>query len=237
MSHYEPGFEEKELKFQQSLREVQEDAVGKILENGHEFKNYIEVVDNTSGFAKAMREKTLDPTSPKLACKNKCHWCCHQSVSVTAPEVFRISEYIKNTLSKDEFVKKLEELDKNTNGRTTTQRARVNMPCAFLSYGQCQIYDVRPLFCQRQTSYSLADCKKARPKGFPLGSILSEKAHLIAYTGAIEGMYDGLAKVRPDGESMALDLTSATLVALKDDSVSTEWLQGQNSFEGCELNT
>jgi hypothetical protein len=70
-----------------------------------------------------------------------------------------------------------------------------------------------------------------------VGSILSEKAHLVAYTGAIEGMYDGLSKVRQDTVITGLDLTEATLVALKNNTVSNEWIEGKNPFVGCELNT
>lgn len=237
MSQYQDGLNQSELDYQQKLREAQEDAVGNILSDGLELINYIEVVENTSWFAREMRDKIIHPDSPKIACKAKCHWCCHQSVSVSAPEVFRITEFLKINKQEEKYISKLETLSAKTKGKSTKQRALVEMPCAFLAYGECQIYDVRPLFCQRQTSYSLSDCKKAKPKGFPVGSILSEKAHLVAYTGAIEGMYDGLSKVRRDTVISGLDLTEATLVALKNNTASNEWIEGENPFVGCELNT
>lgn len=237
MNQYEEGLNQNEFELQQKFREIQEDAVTKILSKGQQLINYIEVVDNTSWFAKEMRDKIIHADSPKIACKAKCHWCCHQSVGVSAPEVFRITEYIEKHLPTETYIRKLETLDKETRGLTPTQRARVEIPCAFLAYGECQIYDARPLFCQRQTSYNLSDCKKAKPIGFPLGSILSEKAHLVAYNGAIAGMYDGLSKVRQDTIVTGLDLTAATLVTLKNDTASNEWVKGENPFIGCELNT
>ena len=237
MSQYEEGLNQSELDYQQNLSEIQEDAVDRILSNGLELINYIEVADNASMFARAMRDKIIHPDSPKLACKAKCHWCCHQSVGVSVPEVFRITSHIKEKLEKKTYIKKLEAIDNKTRGKSPKQRARIEMPCAFLAYGECQIYEVRPLACQRQTSYDLSDCKKAKPKGFPMGSILSEKAHLVAYNGAIEGMYNGLSKVRPDTVIKGLDLTAATLIALKNDAASSEWIEGQDPFAGCELNT
>lgn len=237
MAQYEEALNQRELEYQQSLSEAQEDAVNGILSNGHELINYIEVVENTSMFAKAMRDKIIHPDSPKIACKAKCHWCCHQSVAITIPEIFRVTEYIKKHSKAETYISKLEALDRKTRGKTPSQRAKIEMPCAFLAYGECQIYDVRPLACQRQTSYKLSDCKKAKPKGFPMGSILSEKAHLVAYNGAIEGMHSGLAKARREPMVASFDLTATALVALKNEAAFDEWLESKNPFAGCELNT
>lgn len=236
MAQYEELLNQKELEYQQHLSDAQEDAVNTILSNGHELINYIEVVENTSMFAKTMRDKIIHPDSPKVACKAKCHWCCHQSVAVTIPEIFRITEYIKKSSKAEVYISKLEVLDGNTRGKTPSQRARIEMPCAFLAYGECQIYDVRPLACQRQTSYKLSDCKEAKPRGFPLGSILSEKAHLVAYNGAIAGMHSGLSKARREQVVAGFDLTATTLVALKNEATRDDWLEGKNPFAGCELN-
>lgn len=235
-SNYES--DEKVRKFQEGLRDAQRDAVTKILAKGADLVNFIEVVDNTSWFAKEMRDKIVDRTSPKIACKERCHWCCHQYVGVSAPEIFRIAQFINTECSekeKQEYIKKLRSLNEKTKGKTPRERAKVNMPCAFLSYGNCKIYQVRPLLCQRQTSYSVAECKKAQPKGFPFGSIISEKAQLVAYNGAISGMFDGLKEMMLSIKDVRLELTAATLSVLVGETTFTNWLQGGAVFDCCEL--
>src|SRR5713101_838484 len=38
------------------------------------------------------------PPAPPLACREGCAWCCHKLVGTTAPEVFRIADYIQESL-------------------------------------------------------------------------------------------------------------------------------------------
>lgn len=236
----ESDFSQEELEYQNGLREAQADAVSKILDKDKGIDEIIHVVENTSWFAKTMRDKIVDPSSPKVACKDKCHWCCHQSVVVTAPEVFRLTKFIKDNFKekdKSNILNKLEGLDSKSRGKTPTQRAKLNKPCAFLNFGRCQVYEVRPLACQRQTSYDLGDCKKAMSKGFPFGSIVSEKAQLVAYNGAMLGMIEGLKNELPSNELNGLELISAVLTALKDEGVVDRWLNGEECFSECQLNT
>tara|TARA_R110001583_G_scaffold194352_1_gene365053 strand:+ start:567 stop:1004 length:438 start_codon:yes stop_codon:yes gene_type:complete len=131
-------FSEEELAYQQKLREAEADAVSNILKDGLNTENVVEAAENAAGFAQAMRNKIIDPQSPKIACKSKCHWCCHQSVGVFAPEVFRLTKYIKTSFSSKEqqaLIKKIEAIDKNTRGKSPSQRAKLNIPCMFLVYG------------------------------------------------------------------------------------------------------
>jgi Fe-S-cluster containining protein len=231
---------EEEYSYQQKLREAQEDAVLRILEKEITSEKIVHVAENAAWFAKEMRDKIVHPQSPKIACKEKCHWCCHQSVGIFPPEIFTLVEHINGNYTQKEkklLIDKLEDLDKKTRGKTPSARAKVNMPCAFLSYGNCSVYVARPLACRRQTSYDVSACKKAQPKGFPFGSIVSEKAQLAAYNGAIQGMVDGLRKGLPDAEMKMLDLTAAILAVLKGNITAIEWSDGSYRFEGCQLNT
>jgi len=233
-------FTPEELTYKNYLKETQADAVSNILEDEKGIEEIIHVVENTSWFAGEMRDKIIDPDSPKVACKEKCHWCCHQSVGVTAPEVFRITKFIDENISakeKQKLTNNLEKLDGMSRGKTTSQRAKLDMPCAFLNYGKCQIYEARPLACRRQTSYDIDACKKAKPKGFPFGSIVSEKAQLVAFTGSIQGMVKGLNNMLPTHEINELDLTASVLETLKDESMPDKWLNGQTCFSECKLNT
>lgn len=236
----ESEFTERELEFQDDLKEAEADAACRILKSEKGLEQVIHVADNASWFASTMRDKIVDPASPKIACKDKCHWCCHQSVGVSAPEVFRITKFIEEKISvkeKSKIVTRLKDLDKKSRGKSPAQRAKLNMPCAFLSFGRCQIYDARPLVCQRQTSYNVDDCKRAMPMGFPFGSVVSEKAQLVAYNGSIQGMLQGLNKMMPANDFSELDLTASVLDVLEDNSIPQKWLNGEACFSQCKLNT
>ena len=239
-AHYESEISEKEYAYRQKLREAQEDAVIRILDKEVTSETLVHVAENTAWFAKEMRDKIVHPESPEIACKEKCHWCCHQSVGVFPPEIFKLAEYINSKYTdkqRTQLIDKLEALDKETRGKTDKERAKVNMPCAFLSYGNCSVYEARPLACRRQTSYDVNACKKAQPKGFPFGSIVSEKAQLAAFNGATQGMIDGLTKSLPNAELRELDLTAAILEVLKGNISAVKWADGSYHFEGCQLNT
>lgn len=226
-----------EEKLFRNIIEAQKEEVTLQLSSSKEIIKVIEVVDSASELATFLRDKHVAPNSPKIACKDKCHWCCHQSVGVSVPEVFRISEYIKKGKEKErsEHIHRLTELNNQTKGKSRSQRARVNLPCAFLSFGRCRIYKVRPLLCQRQTSYDKEACKRAQPKGFPEGSIVSEMAQLLTHNGVIAGLIEGLNhefKV----PHKSLDLTSAVLFAVENENAFTDWVSGINVFSETELN-
>jgi Fe-S-cluster containining protein len=219
-------------------REAQKEATTSILSKGSNLINIIEVVANTSWFAQEVRNKHIHPDSPKIACKEKCHWCCHQSVSVSEPEIFQIANLINSSRTlpeKNEHISRLSNLNKSTQGKSRIERAKIDMPCAFLRYGKCSIYEARPLLCQKQTSYDEKDCRKAKPKGFPYGSITSEKAQMIAYDGAILGMHDGLKNAFGENIHTNLDLTSATLKAIEDENLFNRWASGEHVFNDCVL--
>ena len=46
--------------------------------------------------------------APEFDCRKGCSWCCHQSVSVTWPEILNIINYLKEKLKKKQikFLKK-----------------------------------------------------------------------------------------------------------------------------------
>jgi Fe-S-cluster containining protein len=226
-----------EVRLFKQIIEAQKEEVSLQLSSSKELIEVIEVVDSAADFAKVLRDKHVAPNSPKIACKDKCHWCCHQSVGVSVPEVFRITEHIKKCKEKEklEHLKRLTELNNKTKGKSRSQRSRINLPCAFLSFGRCRIYQVRPLLCQRQTSYDKEACKKAQPKGFPEGSIVSEKAQLLTHNGVIAGLIEGLNQEFKVPHK-SLDLTAAALFALENENAFDRWVSGENVFSEAELN-
>lgn len=227
----------KEQEFLSGLAEAEESEVLIRLAQSADISTLCGVVENAGDFAKKMRDKVVDPRTPPIACRAKCDHCCYQSVSITAPEALWISEYInerKSNLVK-RFVYKLNTLSKKIEGKTPKQRGALNLPCAFLEKGKCQIYKVRPLLCQKHTSLNLQECIAAKPCGFPQGRITEEKAQLVTYTAVISGYRSGLQKSLPNSFHGSYELTKAVLVALELEDAATLWLSGQDVFENCEI--
>src|SRR5262249_42207200 len=60
-----------------------------------------------------------DPPAPS-ACKEGCDWCCHLTVGTSVPEVVRVVEYLRQTLSPEEFAalrERVVRLDEQRRGR------------------------------------------------------------------------------------------------------------------------
>lgn len=228
---------DKEQEFLSGLADAEESEVQFRLAESATVSTLCGVVENAAYFAKNMRDKVEDPRTPPIACRAKCDHCCYQSVSVTAPEALRIAEYLTRRKSNlvQRFIYKLSTLNQKIEGKTPEQRGVLNLPCAFLEKGKCQIYKVRPLVCQKHTSLSLQECIAAKPHGFPPGSITEEKAQLVTYTAVISGYRSGLQKSLPKSFHGSYELTKAVLVALETEEAATLWISGQDVFKDCEI--
>lgn len=221
----------------QSLISAQKKSIVDILDQGINESSIIKAVEHACWFAEIMAQKCTDPEQPPVACKAKCHWCCNQYVRVTAPEIFRATRFIKTSLSSDEqqaLIERLQRLVKESEGLTAAQRGQLNRTCAGIFQGKCLIYEVRPLMCRRQTSYSVADCKKAISKGFPTGSILTERASLLTYSACIQGLSDGFEQVTQQ-QLQPLELMSAMLIALTLNDGVNRWISGEDIFAGAKF--
>lgn len=229
---------EKEISYQNELAEVQKETVVQILSEGVSSKSSISAVENTMWFAGVTRDKILDRRTPELACKAKCTWCCYQAVQVTAPEAERITAHLNTDWresKKNRVQQRLVKLAKLTRGKSLLERAKSNLPCAFLEDGKCSIYSVRPLMCARQTSFNSTDCKKAQSLGFPVGSITGEKATKVTFNGSISGFSEALREAAPLANHNALELTLAVVHTLEDAFQIEKWASGEDTMAGCEL--
>ncbi|WP_299003710.1 YkgJ family cysteine cluster protein [uncultured Shewanella sp.] len=226
-----------EQEFLSGIADAEESEVQVRIAESADASTLCGVVENAGDFAKNMRDKVVDPRTPSIACRTKCDHCCYQSVSITAPEALRIADYLTQRKSKlvQRFIYKLNTLNSKIEEKTPEQRGTLNLPCAFLEKGKCQIYKVRPLLCQKHTSLNLKECIAAKPKGFPPGSITEEKAQHVTYTAVLSGYRSGLQKSLPTSFHGNYELTKAILVALETEDAATLWISGQDVFKGCEI--
>ncbi|TVZ41032.1 hypothetical protein P886_0371 [Alteromonadaceae bacterium 2753L.S.0a.02] len=198
----------------------------------------IESVNHAAWLAQTMANRCADPEQPPVACKAKCHWCCNQYVRITAPEAFRVANYVREELplvQQEKLLHNLSELMRQTKGLDAAARGRLNHACSYIYRGKCVIYAARPLMCQRQTSYKVSDCRKAIARGFPFGSIMCERASLLTHNACIQGLSDGFEQVLQRGPLEPLEMISATLTALTEPECFERWLNGEAVFKHCTL--
>lgn len=99
-----------------------------------------------------------------IACAPRCTFCCHQRVSVYAHEAIALLSELRALASRDEAAAIEARIIANArtiDGMTAEQHRSANLACAFLVYGRCAAYAVRPLACARYHSLSRARCERA----------------------------------------------------------------------------
>src|SRR5260370_28679542 len=95
--------------------------------------------------AAALAEETIHAfmatnPPPPLACREGCDWCCHLTVGTTVPEVLRIVEYLRRTLSPEEFQATRERIAESSDPKrpmSLGQRAAARLPCPPLGHHRC----------------------------------------------------------------------------------------------------
>src|SRR5262245_5077265 len=75
-----------------------------ILKTGRTPLKVIEVAETAVVLAEqAVAQAKKKHPPPALACKEGCDWCCHWTVGTSVPEVLRIVEHLRQTLTPDEL--------------------------------------------------------------------------------------------------------------------------------------
>lgn len=224
------AFSETESQHGDGLREAQTETTREMIRAG---ASAAELANNASGFAESMAKKLLSPLSPLTACAKGCSACCYQQVTVLAPEVIRIIDYLKSSIpdeARHQLIDRLKNLDLATRGLNTSGRAKIPKSCAFLENNECTIYAVRPMSCAEFSSYNLSDCKKGKRIGFKHGSVIHEKARMLAYYSIQQGFKKGIEQGNPKLDSSWLELTSAVVDALQKENAENEWVNGGSVF-------
>jgi len=92
-----------------------------------------------------------------LACRKGCFSCCTSWVAASAPEIL----YLLNSVRDRAQVKaRVSEATELTDGRTQSERMKMQSPCPLLIEGACGVYEFRPLVCRTQVSYDASSCER-----------------------------------------------------------------------------
>jgi hypothetical protein len=173
------------------------------------------------------------PGKEKWACRQGCSFCCHNAVSVSPPETFRLAQHVRALPEAERapLVARLRERAAEVAGLTLEEQAKRRTPCALLaSDGSCGAYAARPLPCRGMNSLDAAACEgvfTGAPKArIPVDSgwFTVTGAHNLALRLATRDV--GLAPLR-------YELHDALVRALDEPDAERRWLAGEDVFAGC----
>ncbi len=174
------------------------------------------------------------PDVNTLACRSGCTWCCHFTVDVRPAEVFRILDFVSQSLSTDEQGRVYAEVRENSRViglLAESERATLNLKCPLLSQGQCVVYAARPQSCRNYHATDVAGCQRSYEEPdnldidpeFAPGVYQAGGAHVEAFSNAMrDAGYD----------ERAYELNSALNVALSQAQARERFLAKKLPFVG-----
>jgi Fe-S-cluster containining protein len=166
----------------------------------------------------------------QIACHEGCHWCCHMKVSLTAPEVFAVAEYLQHTAPEgllETVQARAAKLAQDPRIFCADAKVEARIPCAMLSErGACQVYPARPLACRGYNSLDSESCRRSLDDDLEL---VPSNEPLARECAAVSlGLLAALADAGLPDE--LLELTSALHVALSEPNALQRWLGGEPIF-------
>ncbi len=190
----------------------------------------IEVAEHAAGLADRSIQTAIDqsPPNPPLACREGCAWCCHKLVGTTAPEVFRIAQYLQDHLSSEEFALARDRIIRRDEERKAMQDDRwtaARLPCSLLVDDRCSVYRVRPLTCRGFNSSDARQCEHWVKVRGQVEVPIYEPQHRLA-TFVLDGLRAGLAEGKLPND--LLELTAGLRIALTVPNAFDRWTAGDS---------
>jgi Fe-S-cluster containining protein len=192
----------------------------------------IEVAEHAAGLANRSIEAAINqcPPNPPLACREGCAWCCHKLVGTTAPEVFRIAQYLQDHLSSEELALARDRIIRRDEERKALQDDRwsaARLPCSLLVDDRCSVYPVRPLTCRGFNSSDARQCERwVTTRGQVEVPMYEPQLRLATFV--LDGLRAGLAECRLPNE--LLELTAALRIVMTMPDVFNRWRAGESIF-------
>lgn len=171
------------------------------------------------------------PAPQAIACHAGCSWCCHMKVSLTAPELFALVEYLENSVSelaRERIKARAAELSQDPRIFSSDAKIEARIPCALLSdQGACLVYPARPLACRGYNSLDAEACRQALDDD---GQVIEWNEPLVRESAAVAlGFLAGIEDAGLAAE--LLELTSGLHIALSEPNALQRWLAGEPVFE------
>jgi Fe-S-cluster containining protein len=186
---------------------------------------------NTAKRAHELFETSLktNPTRQQIACAKGCAFCCHVSVTATAPEIFLVANTLREKY-RDNFeaiLYRVQAADQKTRALSSMERAQKRIPCALLEDNACSVYTARPGACRGFVSTSAKACERGfngehnvqiDTPGVWIALRSAEKQALIA------------ALTASDLPIRCYEFHHALRIALETPDGEVRWLKGEDIF-------
>ena len=187
---------------------------------------------DAAALAARMLDKTIQkmPQAASVQCARGCNFCCHSAVSVSAPEVFRITRLIASTavpragLDSAAVVARAQARTGPVLEAVLSRRA----PCPLLIEGECGVYEDRPMGCRQFISTNMDGCRSAFERGSGELPFVPAAANAGLIVRSL--LLGAAASIGLQAESY--ELSSALAVALAQPDAEQRWLAGEDVLAG-----
>ena len=171
-----------------------------------------------------------NPSEHRIECAKGCAFCCHLSVSATAPEIFLVANAIRagQAQTLEATRAKIKAAERMTHGLSPFERGRRRLPCALLQDGVCSVYAARPGACRGVTSVSVNACRRASA-GENIG-IPTPLVWTTLRNAQLQALLAALTAAKMPAESY--ELNEAVVLALDMPDAEARWLKGEDVFRG-----
>lgn len=185
------------------------------LRKGIRLQPVIEAAADVADYADAAIAIVREEHPAPLACKEGCWYCCcHPGILVSIPELIRIVDRVKRTLTPeqlDALRARAKDYTANVGGRSFAELSgSTPITCPLLVDERCSVYEVRPLTCR---GYNSADANACRKEYEDASSTIPLMVvHKDAPDAALVGAIQALAGTRVN--DALVDLGQALDIAL-----------------------
>ena len=171
-----------------------------------------------------------NPSKFSIACAKGCAFCCHVSVTASAPEIFLVANRIRALPAeeRDDLLNRVRAADQRTRYMSSQQRANNKIPCAMLKENLCSVYDSRPAACRGFTSTSVEMCRR----GFNGEPVQVETPFVWTALRGAHKQAIWAALVASELPADFYEFHHALRIALELPDAENRWLAGEDIFAG-----
>jgi Fe-S-cluster containining protein len=156
-------------------------------------------------------------------------------VGTTAPEVFRIAQYLQEHLSSEELAWARDRIirrDEERKALAADRWSAARLPCSLLINDRCSVYPVRPLTCRGFNSSDARQCERwVKTRGQVEVPIYEPQQRLATFV--LDGLRAGLAECKLSND--LLELTAALRIALTVPNAFDRWTAGDSIFAPAKM--
>lgn len=215
-----------------------DDALGIVLAlvEGLEDGRIAERASRLADQAETLLDRTMSREIKGLAyaCRKGCGWCCWQRVTCTAPEVFRVAQWMRANAAREgvptlDMIRRAEEAEASGTVVSLPGAAGIGAtrrPCTLLLDDACSVHPGRPIPCRAVLSMSAEACRDAMldpstagPVPLVVGALDTAEVVRTLMLAAVSAKGLGDA---------GYDLPQALLLVLPDPTAEARWLAGED---------